>query len=115
MRVWGLRPVEYSSGERRPQGASTTAGNPQARRALVAGAWAYRSPAKVRRPVPRRLATQPKMSQDLSGQAHGRRCKRYRHLGARGKQAPIVTVALARELAGGLGAMAKQRLAAAYA
>jgi transposase len=36
----GLIPSEYSRGERRRQGAMTTAGNPQARRALVAGAWA---------------------------------------------------------------------------
>jgi len=48
----GLIPSAYSSGERRHQGASTQAGHTHARRALVEGAWASRSPAKVRRHVP---------------------------------------------------------------
>ena len=38
----GLIPSEYSTGERRRQGAITKAGNTHARRALVEGAWAYR-------------------------------------------------------------------------
>ena len=46
----GLTPSESSSGPRRRQGAMTTAGNTQARRALVEGAWASRYPAKVSRP-----------------------------------------------------------------
>jgi transposase len=37
---WGLTPSASSSGPRRRQGALTTAGNTQARRALVEGAWA---------------------------------------------------------------------------
>src|ERR671937_1970159 len=48
MKFLGLIPSEYSSGERRQQGAITKAGNTHARRALVEGAWAYRYPAKVR-------------------------------------------------------------------
>ncbi|MGE3542234.1 MAG: hypothetical protein AB7N91_33075 [Candidatus Tectimicrobiota bacterium] len=63
-------PSESSSGERRPQGASPTAGNRHARRALGAGAWASRDPAPVSRPLPRRLATQPQGIQDSSGKAH---------------------------------------------
>jgi transposase len=38
----GLTPSAYSSGERRRQGAITKAGTPQARRALIEGAWACR-------------------------------------------------------------------------
>jgi transposase len=49
MKFLGLIPSEYSSGERRQQGAITKAGNTHARRALVEGAWAYRYPAKVSR------------------------------------------------------------------
>jgi transposase len=41
MKCLGLLPSEDSSGERRRQGAITKAGNTHARRALVAGAWAY--------------------------------------------------------------------------
>jgi transposase len=42
MKFLGLVPSEYSTGERRQQGAITKAGNTHARRALVEGAWAYR-------------------------------------------------------------------------
>jgi transposase len=44
----GLTPREYSSGARR-QGPITKAGHTFARRARIAGAWAYRDPAKVSR------------------------------------------------------------------
>jgi transposase len=49
MSYLGLTPSEYSSGERRRQGAITKAGNTFARRALIEGAWAYRDPAKISR------------------------------------------------------------------
>jgi hypothetical protein len=104
----GLVPAAYASGARRPQGAMTTAGQTHARQALGAGAWAYRSPAKVRRPRQRRRATHPQMLQDISWQAHGRLGQRSRHLVARGQQAHRVTVAMARALAGCLWAMATQ-------
>ena len=48
MQFLGLIPAAYSSGERRHQGSLTQAGNTQARRARVAGAWAYSDPAQVR-------------------------------------------------------------------
>jgi transposase len=51
----GRMPSEYSTGERRRQGALTKAGNTHARRALVEGAWAYRYPAKVSRHLQLRL------------------------------------------------------------
>jgi transposase len=84
MKFLGLIPSEYSSGERRQQGAITKAGNTHARRALVEGAWAYRYPAKVSRHLPLRLATQPKIIQAISWKAQVRLCTRYRHLVARG-------------------------------
>jgi transposase len=104
----GLIPSEYSRGERRRQGAMTKAGNTQARRALGEGAWAYRYPAKVSRHLQLRLATLPKPSQDLSWKAPVRLCTRDRRLLARGKHANQVVVAMARELAGFLWAMAQQ-------
>jgi transposase len=55
-----------------------------------------------------RLETLPKPSQDISWKAQVRLCKRYRRLLARGKHANQVVVAMARELAGFLWAMAKQ-------
>jgi transposase len=108
MKYLGLIPSEYSSGERRRQGALTKAGHPHARRALVEGAWAYRYPAQVSRHVQRRLEQLPKPIQDISWKAQVRLCKRFRRLMARGKHANQVVVAMARELAGCIWAIAKQ-------
>jgi transposase len=108
MKYLGLIPSEYSTGERRRQGAITKAGNTHARRALVEGAWAYRYPAKVSRHIQLRLETQPKVIQDISWKAQVRLCKRDRRLIARGKHANQVVVAIARELVGFMWAIAKQ-------
>lgn len=108
MNCLGLVPSEYSSGAQRRQGSITKAGNTHARRVLVEGAWAYRYPAKVSRHLQLRLEKQPKVIQDISWKAQGRLCKRYRRLVARGKHANVVTVAIARELAGFMWAIAKE-------
>jgi transposase len=108
MKYLGLIPSEYSSVERRRQGSITKAGNTHARRTLVEGAWAYRYPAKVSRHLQRRLENQPTIIQDISWKAQVRRCQRDRQLIARGKHANVVTVAIARELAGFMWAIAKQ-------
>src|SRR4029453_17960299 len=108
MKFLGLIPSEYSTGERRRQGAITTAGNPHARRALVEGAWAYRYPAKVSRHLQLRLEKLPKPIQDSSWKAQVRLWKRYRRLMARGKHVNQVVVAIARELVGFMWAIAKQ-------
>lgn len=108
MKFLGLIPSEYSSGERRRQGALTKAGNTHARRALVEGAWASRYPAKVSRHWQLRLEQLPKPIQDLSWKAQVRLCKRFRRLMARGKNANQVVGAIARELVGFMWAIAKQ-------
>jgi transposase len=108
MKCLGLIPAAYSSGERRQPGSIPTAGNTQARRALVEGAWAYRDPATVSRQLPRRLAQPPHIIQDISWKAQVRRCKRSRPLVARGQHAHLVTVAMARELAGFMWAIARE-------
>jgi transposase len=108
MKFLGLIPSEYSSGERRRQGSPTKAGNTHARRALVEGAWAYRYPAKVSRHLQLRLEHLPKPIQDISWKAQVRLCKRFRRLMARGKHANQVVVAIARELAGFMWAIAKE-------
>jgi transposase len=95
----GLIPSEHTSGERRRQGGITKTGNSHARRVLVAGAWAYRYPAKVSRPLQLRLETVPKVIPEISWKAPVRLCKRYRRLVARGKHVNPVVVAIAREMA----------------
>jgi transposase len=108
MKFLGLIPSEYSRAERRRQGSITKAGNTHARRALVEGAWAYRYPAKVSRHLQLSQESQPKAIQDLSWKAQVRLCTRFRRLLARGKHANQVVVAIARELVGFMGAIAKQ-------
>jgi transposase len=108
MKCLGLIPAAYSSGARRQPGSMTTAGNTQARRALVEGAWASRDPATVSRHRQRRLEIPPKIIQDISWKAQVRLGTRDRHLVARGPQAHVVTVASARELAGCMWAMAQE-------
>jgi transposase len=103
-----LVPSEYASGERRQQGGMTKTGNTHARRVLVEGAWAYRSPAKVRRHWQLRLENQPQSIQDIRWKAQVRLCKRSHRLVAKGKHAHGVTVALARELVGFVWAMAQE-------
>src|SRR5215813_4979247 len=96
-----LRPwlnSETSSAERRHQGSITKAGKTHARRALVEGAWAYRDPAKVSRPLHLRLATPSKAVQDSSWKAQARLCTRDRRLMARGKHANQVVVAMANQV-----------------
>lgn len=108
MQYLGLIPSEDSRGERRRQGPITKAGHTPARRVLVEGAWASRYPAKVSRHWQFRLEQLPKPIQDIRWKAQGRLCTRYRPLMARGQHANQVVVAMARELAGVLWAMAQQ-------
>ena len=108
MQLLGRMPSAYATGERRRPGAMTKAGQTQARRARVAGAWAERSPAQVRRQLQRRRAKHPKAIPALRWQAQGRLCQRYRTLSARGPHANQGGVALARELLGVMWAMAHE-------
>jgi transposase len=108
MKCLGLMPAEYSSGAQRRQGSITKAGNTHARRALVEGAWAYRYPAKVSRHLQLRLETQPNIIQDISWKAQVRLCQRHRRLVSRGQHANVVTVAIARELAGFMWTIARE-------
>jgi transposase len=94
----GLAPSAYASGERRRQGTITNARNSFARRALIAGAWAYCFPAKVSRPLHVHWEKIPKVIQDLAWKAQVRSCKRCRSLMARGKNPTQVVVAIAREV-----------------
>jgi transposase len=104
----GLSPSDHTTGERRRQGAITKTGNSHARRALIEGAWAYRYPAKVSRHLQLRLEKGPKVIQDISWKAQVRLCKRYRRLVARGKNVNQVVVAIARELAAFVWALARE-------
>ena len=102
----GLTPSEYSSGRRRKLGGITKAGNSHARRVLVEGAWSYRFPARVSRHLQYRLERVPQTIQDISWKAQVRLCKRFRRLTAVGKHRNKVVVAIAREMAAYVWAIA---------
>ncbi|MGH8568028.1 MAG: transposase, partial [Gammaproteobacteria bacterium] len=108
MSYLGLTPSEYSSGERRRLGGITKAGNTHARRAMIEGAWAYRYPAKVSRAIQLRLEGLPQAIRDIGWKAQVRLCKRYRQLTARGKNVNQVVVAIAREMAAFMWAIARR-------
>jgi transposase len=72
----GLTPSASASGARRRQGGITNTGTRHARRALVEGARAARSPATVSRHLQRRREKRPHGSQDSGWQAPVRVCQR---------------------------------------
>jgi transposase len=107
MAYLGLVPTEHSSGERRRQGAITKSGNRFARRALIEAAWAYQHPARVTPIIARRQTGLPKAARDIAWKAQLRLCGRFRKLCARKINKNKVVVAIARELAGFVWAIAK--------
>ncbi|MGH8471675.1 MAG: IS110 family transposase [Gammaproteobacteria bacterium] len=108
MSYLGLTPSEYSTGNTRRLGGITKAGNAHARRTIIEGAWAYRYNAKVSRPIQQRQESLPQAIRDIAWKAQVRLCKRYRRLVAKGKNPNVVVVAIARELAAFMWAIARQ-------
>jgi transposase len=102
----GLVPSEDSSGQRRRQGAITKAGNAPARRALVEVAHLYRHPARVSAVIGRRQATCPAPAIDIAWAAQLPLCARFKRLAARRVPHNKIVVAIARELAGLVWAIA---------
>jgi transposase len=103
----GLIPSEDSSGARRRQGSITKAGNSSARRALIEAAHAYAHPARVSWVIARRQTKLSKSACDIAWKAQLRLCARFRRLAARGVPRNKVVVAVARELAGFVWAIAQ--------
>lgn len=99
MSYLGLTPTEYSSGERQRRGGITKTGNNHARRVLIEAAWNYRFPAKVSKEMQKRQESLPLPIRDVAWQAQLRLTKRYKKLTLAKKNANIVVVAIARELA----------------
>jgi transposase len=108
MAYLGLVPSEHSSGIRVRRGGITKAGNAQARRALIEGAWTYRMQARVSRKLHDRLEALPQDIRDIAWKAQVRLCGRWRRLAASGKPKVVVTTAIAREMAGFIWAIARQ-------
>ena len=106
MAYLGLVPSEHSSGHSKRQGGITKTGNGHVRRVLVEAAWAYRFPARKSYAIQRRAEQSSDNVQAIAWHAQKRLCGRYRHLIGAGKNTPLATTAVARELAGFIWAIA---------
>ena len=107
MSFLGLVPSEHTSGNTRRLGAITRTGNGYARRMLVEAAWNYRFPARISRVIQQRQEGQAKAVRDIAWQAQVRLSRRYRALRARQVHHNKICVAVARELAGFVWAIAR--------
>jgi transposase len=100
----GLVPSEYSSGDAVHRGHITKAGNRHLRTQLVESAWAYQHQPHISLLLRRRQAGVDPATLARSWTAQQRLCSRFRRLSAKKTSRNIVTVAVARELAGFLWA-----------
>ena len=100
----GLVPSEYSSGESVRRGRITKAGNAHLRTQLIESAWAYQHRPSLGQVLRRRHDGVDPATAARSWTAQQRLCARFRRLAARKTSRNVVTVAIARELAGFLWA-----------
>ena len=107
MAYLGLLPSEHSSGTSVRRGGITKAGNAHARCVLIEGAWTYRRQARVSRKLLDRIERLPHAVRNIAWRAQLRLCRRYRRLAAAGKPRVVVITAIAREMLGFIGAIAR--------
>lgn len=104
----GLVPTERSTGKTRRLGHITKTGNQHVRRLLVEAAWHARHRPVVRPALKKRQAGVAADTIAIAWKAQQRLYRRFQDLQNAGKPAQKVVVALARELAGFLWAVATQ-------
>lgn len=102
----GLTPSLQQSGESRQQGSITKTGSVYARRLLVESAWHYARAPSIGVTLRDRQKGQSEQVVRISMRAQHRLYRQYHRLKERGKPHNVVTVAIARELAGFLWAAA---------
>lgn len=104
----GLVPSEQSSGDKTSRGSITKTGNGHARKLLTESAWNYRFAARISKDIQARQEDASEAVQAMAWKAQLRLTKRYAALNGRGVQKNKVCVAVARELAGFVWAIARQ-------
>jgi transposase len=109
MAYLGLVPGEQSSGERVVRGSITKTGNAHARRLLTEAAWNYRFQPRIGSRAQRRAEDLPQAVRDVAWKAQLRLSGRFSRLRARGVHLNKVCIAVARELAGFVWAIASTR------
>jgi transposase len=106
----GLVPGEHSSGQREHRGSITKAGNSHVRRVLVEAAWAYQHRPAVGAVMRRRQEGLPPALVAFSWSAQLRLHTKYRRLLVT-KPKTVAVTAVARELAGFVWAVMRERYA----
>jgi transposase len=109
MAYLGLVPSEHSSGERVMRGSITKTGNRHARRLLTEAAWNYRFAPRIGYRAQRRAENVPQTLREVAWKAQVRLTARFARLRVRGVHLNKVCVAVARELAGFVWALATMR------
>lgn len=104
----GLVPSEHSSGNSIHRGSITKTGNTHARRLLTEAAWNYRFPARMSRALTERSEGLGEPIQRHAWKAQLRLSARFARLRSRGVHHNKACVAVARELAGFVWAIARQ-------
>jgi transposase len=104
----GLVPVEHSTGTKRRQGSITKAGNSAVRRMLVEIAWHYQHGPRVSAAIATRQDQLPKAVTDIAWAAQLRLSAKFKRLLARRVMKNKAVVAVARELAGFVWAIARE-------
>jgi transposase len=107
MSYLGLVPSERSSGNTVRRGGITKTGNAHARRLLTEASWHYRYPARLGKVLSSRQQGQPEAICRHAWKAQVRLCGRFAHLQRRGVHTNKVCIAIARELAGFIWAIAR--------
>jgi transposase len=107
MAYLGLVPSEHSTGDEIRRGPITKAGNRRARRMLVECSWSYQYPPRVGRAKQPKVDAAPPAVREIAWKAQHRLYRRYRALIRKGKRKTVAIVAVARELAGFIWAVAR--------
>jgi transposase len=103
----GLVPSENSTGDQVRRGPITKAGNRRARRMLVECSWSYQYPPRVGRAKQPKVDAAPSAVREIAWKAQHRLYRRYRALIRKGKRKTVAIVAVAREFAGFIWAVAR--------
>jgi transposase len=107
MAYLGLVPSEHSTGDTIKRGPITKAGNRRARRMLVECSWSYQHPPRVGQAKQPKVDAAPPAVREIAWKAQCRLYRRYRTLIRKGKLKTVAIVAVARELAGFIWAVAR--------
>jgi len=113
MSLTGLVSSERSSGGKERRGSITKAGNAHLRRILVEAAWSYRLKNTVSPQLAERRRGCPPEVIQIARKAQDRLHRKFWRLVSRGKPSQVAAVAVARELAGFVWAIAQHVPAAA--